>query len=210
LAPILVAIVVGVAAGQVLTLWLPEAVKPVAKELGLIFALTLAILWVLRANRMTAGAFKAVVFQPALLNMVYMIAAILIFKGVLEDSGAVAMISQEMVQWSIPLMPITMLLPFMVGMISGITVAFVGATFPILISLVQSMGEAPFLLPYLILAICSGFAGVLLSPLHLCLQMSSEYFRTGLGPVYRLMTVPMAALIVTAVLYFMVLHCSLA
>ena len=164
LAPILVAIVVGVAAGQLLTVWLPEAVKPVAKELGLSFALALAIFQVLRVNRMTPDAFKAIVFQPALLKMVYMIAAILIFKGVLEDSGAVAMISQEMGRWAIPLMPITMLLPFMVGMISGITVAFVGATFPILITLVQSMGEGSYLLAYMILAICSGFAGVLRAP----------------------------------------------
>jgi hypothetical protein len=152
------------------------------------------------------AARAAIVWQPAVLQMVYMIAAILVFKGVLEDSGAVAMISREMLDWSIPLMPITMLLPFMVGMISGITIAFVGATFPILISLVQSMGEASFLLPYLILAICSGFAGVLLSPLHLCLQMSSAYFKTGLGPVYGLMKLPVAAMIITAVLYFMVLR----
>jgi hypothetical protein len=91
-------------------------------------------------------------------------------------------------------------------MISGITVAFVGATFPILISLVQSMGEAGHLLPYLVLAICSGFAGVLLSPLHLCFQMSSEYFKTGLGPVYRLMVVPLIAMIGAAMAYFVLLR----
>jgi integral membrane protein (TIGR00529 family) len=202
LTPILIAIVVGLAAGQALDAVLPLPWRSVAKELGLMGALALAIYWVYRCNAMGSRQFWAIVRQPELFKMVYMIAAILVFKGVLEDSGAVAEISQEMLHWSIPLMPITMMLPFLVGLISGITIAFVGATFPILISLVQSMGEGTFLLPYLLLAISSGFAGVLLSPLHLCLQMSSQYFNTGLTPVYRLMGIPLAALIGTAMIYF--------
>jgi hypothetical protein len=134
--------------------------------------------------------------------MIYMVAAILVFKGILEDSGAVMQMSQEMLRWHFALVPIAIVLPFLVGMVAGITIAFVGATFPILISLIQSMGQTDLILPYMMLALASGFAGVLLSPLHLCLQLSNSYFHTSMGPVYRLMTVPLAALVGTAVLYF--------
>jgi integral membrane protein (TIGR00529 family) len=201
-APILFVIICGLALGQVLETILPPAGLAIAKELGLILALLVAIGWVWRQNRMPAAQCWAIIGQPALLKMVYMVAGILIFKGVLEDSGAVNQVSQEMLRWHIPLMPIAMLLPFLVGGVAGITIAFVGATFPILISLIHAMGQVHLLLPYLMLSLVSGFAGVLLSPLHLCLLLSNEYFQTSLLPVYRHMRVPLATLLAAGMIYF--------
>ena len=62
------------------------------------------------------------------------------------------------------------------------------------------------MLPYMMLALVSGFVGVLLSPLHLCLLMSNEYFHTTLGRVYRYLVIPCAALLVAACSYFWMLH----
>jgi hypothetical protein len=138
--------------------------------------------------------------------MVYMVAAILVFQGILEESRAVQRVSQEMLRWHIPLLPIAMLLPFLVGGVVGITIAFVGTTFPILISLVNTMGQEALMLPYLMLALASGFAGVLLSPLHLCFLLSNEYFKTTLVPVYRFMRVPLGALLAAALGYFWILR----
>jgi hypothetical protein len=103
-------------------------------------------------------------------------------------------------------MPIVMLLPFLVGGVAGITIAFVGTTFPILISLIDALGNHALLLPYLMLALATGFVGVLVSPLHLCFLMSNEYFRTTLIPVYKLMTVPLLSLLIGAVVYFEMLR----
>jgi hypothetical protein len=138
--------------------------------------------------------------------MVYMVAAILIFKGILEDSQAVTQVSREMLRWHMPLLPIVMLLPFLVGAVAGITIAFVGTTFPILISLIDTVGNNALLLPYLMLALATGFVGVLVSPLHLCFLLSNEYFRTTLIPVYKLMIVPLISLLVGAVVYFEILR----
>ena len=68
-------------------------------------------------------------------------------KGILEDSRAIEAVSRELIRWHVPLVPITMLLPFLVGGVAGITIAFVGTTFPILISLIQTMGHGHLLLP---------------------------------------------------------------
>ena len=107
-----------------------------------------------------------------------------------------------MIRWQVPLVPITMLLPFIVGAVAGITIAFVGTTFPILISLIQTMGHGHLLLPFMMLALVSGFVGVLLSPLHLCLLLSNAYFKTALAPVYRLLWRPCTILILAAGIYF--------
>ncbi len=87
----------------------------------------------------------------------------------------------------------------------GITIAFVGATFPILVSLVHSLGQSDLMLPYMMLALVCGFSGVLISPLHLCLLLSNEYFETNLVAVYRCLGVPVAALVVGGISYFGVL-----
>jgi hypothetical protein len=93
-------------------------------------------------------------------------------------------------------------LPMLVGGISGITIAFVGATFPILVSLIQAMQQTQLMLPYMMLAMASGFVGVLISPLHLCLLLSNEYFHTSLLPVYQHMRVPLIAMLTAAAAYF--------
>ena len=206
LAPIAWVIAGGLGLGLLATGRLPAALSPVEKELGLIIALLAAIFWVWRHNGMAWGQRRAIVVQPAVLKMIYMVAAILIFKGILEDSGAVEQISHEMLRWHIPLMPICMALPFLVGGVAGITIAFVGATFPILISLIETLEQSHLMLPYLMLAMASGFAGVLLSPLHLCMLLSNEYFDTSLLPVYKHLQVPVLVLLVSGAGYFGLLY----
>jgi integral membrane protein (TIGR00529 family) len=206
MAPIAAVIGFGLIFGLLLSAARLTIVQNIAKEAGLIAALLIAIVWVWHNNGMAWRARWAILKNPALLRMVYMIAAILMFQGVLEDSRAVDLVSREMLRWHIPLMPIVMLLPFLVGSVVGITIAFVGTTFPILISLIHAFGEENLLLPYLMLALTSGFVGVLVSPLHLCLLLSNAYFKTTLLPVYRLMGIPLAALVTAAVLYFLLLR----
>ena len=202
LAPIVFVIVCGVGLGVLLSALMPAAGRAVAKELGLILALMAAIVWVWRLNRMPAKTCAAIVTQPAMIKMIYMVAGILIFKGILEDSGAVSRLSREMLDWQIPLVPIAMILPFIVGLVGGITIAFVGATFPILVSLVNTLGQSSLMLPYMMLALVCGFAGVLVSPLHLCLLLSNEYFETDLLAVYRCLRLPVVALVAGGFLYF--------
>ena len=206
LAPILIVIVGGLGLGEILFAVLPTGARSLAKEGGLIAALCVGIGWVWHMNHMPARNRWAIVVQPAVLKMIYLVTAILIFKGILEDSGAVQQVSQEILQWQIPLMAVAVILPFIVGVVGGITIAFVGTTFPILITLIHTLGQSQLMLPYLALALVSGFTGVLLSPLHLCLLLSNAYFETALMPVYRQMVLPLLALLAGGCIYFSILR----
>jgi len=206
LLPVLLVICLGLASGAVLTVLLKPYAVSITKEVGLIFSLLVAIGWVWHQNRLSLARRWQILRQRQLLGMFYMVAAILVFKGMLEDSHAVELISQELLSWHIPLMPITIILPLIVGGVVGITIAFVGTTFPILISLITALGEAQFMLPYMMLALASGFVGVLLSPLHLCLLLSNEYFQTSLAPVYRYLWLPSIALLIASCCYFFLLQ----
>jgi uncharacterized protein len=206
LAPVLIVIFLGIGSGVPLTYLVTPYGITIGKELGLIAALVAAIGWVWHQNRLDRQSRREILLHPQLLRMVTMVAAILIFNGMLQDSRAVTRVSEELLRWKIPLFPITMILPLLVGSVGGITIAFVGTTFPILVSLVGAFGQGDLLLPYMMLAMVSGFVGVLLSPLHLCLLLSNAYFEAALERVYRSLWGPCLALLLTGALYFSILE----
>lgn len=200
LIPIILVIFVGLGAGIVISHIFPGLYT--AKEIGLIIALIMSILYVWFQNGMSADKIRKVVLNPHILKMFYMVLAILVFKGMLEDSHAVAALTKEFTEYSVPLVFITIVLPFIVGGITGLTIAFVGSTLPIIVPLVHSTGEDPFMLAYVMLVLVSGFMGVMLSPLHLCLILSNQYFEAPSRKVYRLIVLPCICLFTAAFIYF--------
>lgn len=82
--------------------------------------------------------------------------------------------------------------PFIIGLLTGLTIAFVGTTFPITLSSFIPAHQP--VLPFMLMAYASGLAGVMLSPTHLCLILSNRYFGSSLKKVYQYL-VPMTALV---------------
>ena len=202
--PILLVIIPGLGMGIGFSYLFPNL--SVSKEIGLILALLISIGWIWVTNTLSKSQIWKIVSNPQNLNMMYIVASILIFKGILEDSHAVGAISNELLVLKVPLMLIAVILPFLVGLITGITIAFVGVTLPILIPLIHSLGETGFMLQYVMLTIVCGFSGVLLSPLHLCLILSNEYFNTSMSAVYRHLWLLCACLMGSGIVYFLISH----
>lgn len=204
LSPILFVIVFGLGMGILLSWMFPG--WTVSKEIGLITALLMAIAWIWHENHWPKTDILKILTNPGLLNMMYMVIAILVFKGMLEDCHAVAIISQEFKALHVPLLGLTILLPFLVNLVTGITIAFVGSTFPILILLIQSYGEDPFMMSYVMLAMASGFISGLFSPLHLCFILTNQYFSCSLHRAYRLLWLPSLLLFAFGLGYFYLLR----
>jgi hypothetical protein len=55
---------------------------------------------------------------------------------------------------------------------------------------------------YLILGIFVGFTGVMASPLHICLLLSTSYFKADLGPTWRRLILPCPGLASTGLVLF--------
>ncbi|MEJ2097654.1 MAG: DUF401 family protein [Deltaproteobacteria bacterium] len=206
LVPVLIVIVLGLGLGTLLTPLFKKYGLTIAKETGLIAALIVAIGWVWQKNAMPLSSRWVILRNPEIYRMFYMVSAILIFQGILQDSRAVNAVSRELVAWHFPLLPMCILLPGLVGLTAGITIAFVGTAFPILISLIQTMGRPDMVIPCMILAMTGGFMGVLLSPLHLCLLLSNAYFKTSFMKVYRHLWLPCAGMLGASLCYFWILE----
>lgn len=135
------------------------------------------------------------------LEVIVMIFGVMLFKESMEASGAVKNLSRFFIQQQVPFLPIVCILPFMTGMMTGVTVGFVSSTFPLLISI---SGGASLALTSL--AFAAGFIGVLLSPVHLCLVLTKEYFKADLWGIYKKILPASAVIFAAAVIEYTILR----
>jgi integral membrane protein (TIGR00529 family) len=181
--PIAIIIGIGLPSGPLLSMAFPTF--KLSTELGLIVAIALAIFWIFNTNNLPKSKRITIWANPELIKTTYMIAALFVFKEVLQECHAVQAAGVELMNAGIPLVLVVITLPFMTGLATGLTIGFVGATFPIILSLVQE-SVLPSMMPaYLMLAVISGFVGVLVSPLHFCFTLSGKYFETPMLEISR-------------------------
>ncbi|MEK7332514.1 MAG: DUF401 family protein, partial [Nitrospirota bacterium] len=131
-------------------------------HLELHYALLLVIIALFIFYRFNARDVIRVLKHGLSMDVIVLIIGIMLFKETMEVSGAVKNLSGFLTSKGIPFTPILFLLPFATGLLTGITVGFVGSTFPLIMSIAggPSIGVISF-------AFASGFLGVLLSPVHI-------------------------------------------
>jgi len=86
-----------------------------------------------------------------------------------------------------------MLLPFISGVLTGLMIGFVGLAFPLLIGIVQHSPLQEYTLPLIVLAMVAGNCGQLFTPLHVCLVVTAEFFKTTLPDLLRSLALPVLA-----------------
>ena len=162
------------------------------------FPLTLAILALQQKARWLdlKQAFKYGL-DPKILLLLY---AVMLYKATIETSGAADELFADMQSIGLPAMAILVTLPFLISFSTGNTMAFVGISFPLLFTFIASGSQVNVWA--LLLAFISGEVGYILSPLHLCLILSTQYFETSLSKVYRYVTPPLFIIEAVAVLLY--------
>jgi hypothetical protein len=135
-------------------------------------------------------------FRPMTLLL---IVGVMVFKGILEDSGAISALPALLLGSGVPKAAIVSLLPFLVGLLTGISQGYVAVAFPLLLGVYGNPGSS---LSWYTLAFVSGLGGVLVSPSHLCLALTREYFGAEWGQVYRRLLPASAGLMATGFLLY--------
>ncbi|BBA69547.1 DUF401 family protein [Geobacter sulfurreducens] len=148
------------------------------------------------AHRYSPAAIVRSLRESISLKAMTLVFGIMIFQETLRLTGALDGISRFFAESGLPTVLIITVIPFLAGTMTGLTVAFVGITFPILMPLMG--GNAPSL-GLLSLAFGSGFAGVMISPVHLCLVLTREYFGADMTKVYHRLWIPQALVLAAAV-----------
>ncbi|MGA3084106.1 MAG: DUF401 family protein [Thermodesulfobacteriota bacterium] len=165
--------------------------------------LLVSAIWVCVVNRIHFRQLTTAVFDRNILFIIFLVAAIMIFQGIMKDSRAVVEIRNELMAYRIPLLLVIIIMPFLSGLITGIAIGFVGTSFPLIIPLFPVYPLINFL-SYAALAYVFGFVGMMLSPVHLCFLVTKDYFKANLLGSYRLIIYPTLSVLLTAVVFFVI------
>ena len=137
-------------------------------------------------------------FSP---KIILLTVALMIFKATLETSGALDAVVRVVPPHGLSGYVLLFAAPFTVGLLTGVNQAFVAIAFPLLVPII---GQGDPDMGLLAFAYVSGFVGILLSPAHLCLALTADYFRAPLRDVYKILVWPTAVIFLSALIMLVV------
>jgi integral membrane protein (TIGR00529 family) len=174
--------------------------KLLAMLVGLIGGLTL-----LAGNRGSRRQLFRYLFTCKTGKVLLTLAGVMIFQSLLKTSGLLPLAGEELAAGQVPLLAIISILPFIAGLVTGIAIGFAGTAFPLVVGLMGITGSGLTPMATLVLAFTMGYAGMMLSPVHLCLLLTREYFSSPYFKVLRYI-LPCTLTVVT---YGLLLHLTL-
>jgi len=166
--------------------------------IALLFA-TLLIFFISRDYKNIPGMLR----KGLSLNLALSIFGIMIFRNIIVVSKSLESFSPLLQNSSFHPFLILTIVPLVLGVIIGNNLLAIGLNF----ILVSSILASNLYVPVVSVLYVSSFIGYLISPLHLCTIVSSEYFKTGLIELYKYL-IPSALFIVfinTLIMYVILL-----
>jgi len=159
----------------------PASWKLSAMLTGLI--ISLGLIWLDRKN-LSRPMFSDLASKKTG-NVFITLAGVMMFESLLNASGLIPLAGRELSSSNVPIELIIAFLPFLAGLVTGIAIGFAGAAFPIVVGFISggSINMTP--MAALVLAFSMGYAGMMLSPVHLCFLLTAEYFNTSLIRMYK-------------------------
>jgi integral membrane protein (TIGR00529 family) len=195
-APAVVGVVVGFAAER-------AGSPPLPQKVGLGVGLLAAVLWLWVSNDLPGVFIRRALSRSRLPHMILMVAAVLLFQQVLQDSGSLSLLASELSSIGVPLVVLAPLLSLATGLVAGIEIAFAGTALPLVLGVARQSGNTDPL-PLMALIFAGGMAGVMLSPLHLCLVLTREYFGASIGRLYGRLAAALLPILATGILIYVI------
>ncbi|MFH0908491.1 MAG: DUF401 family protein [bacterium] len=140
------------------------------------------------------------------INQLSTLGGVMVFQSLLDSSGLLPRAGSELVGGGFPLPVVVALLPLVAGFVTGVAAGFAGVAFPLVVGLMNTSGSGLTPLATLALAFGFGYAGMMLSPVHLCLILTRNYFDAPMAFIYRHLRPCIASLMIGAVGLFVLLR----
>jgi integral membrane protein (TIGR00529 family) len=188
----------------------PQAEVAISNYFPFFIGLPVAILVLQILRPLSFTVWAKIIFSLKTLYIVALVVMTTVFGGFIQaelPSGIPLMVQMkhEFDAVGIPVILIIMVLPLLGGLTTGLTIGFVGASFPIVASL---LGATPLLsekLATLVLAYGFGYVGIILSPVHTCLVLSNKYFNTSLAQsIFKMIPPSLVVLAGSICLYYFI------
>lgn len=135
------------------------------------------------------------------LKLAGVIAGIRVFSALLSAGNVAAASAAELAAIGVSPILAAAILPFVAGLVTGVGFGYVGLAFPILMGLFPLSGGDLPREAAVVLAGAFGYAGMMLSPLHVCMVLTAEHFKTGLAATIRRFILPLGLFVLIALVY---------
>jgi integral membrane protein (TIGR00529 family) len=134
------------------------------------------------------------------LRLILVLIGIRIFSALLGAAGVAQDAATEMERSGFPPLVATALIPLAAGLVTGVGYGYVGLAFPIVLGMMEAQATFPKEAT-IALAAAFGYAGMMVSPLHVCMVVSAEHFKAGLPSTIRRVAPAIGIFLVIAVAY---------
>jgi hypothetical protein len=187
------------------------SIWPILLIIILIFGFKLSMLLSMAVSSLLTQILVRMKFQERLgiiwksiqFRTVFLVASVMVFKRILEVSGALSSLTRVFQPEGLSAYILLFMVPFSLALLTGVNHAYVGISFPILLPIFGA-GHPDMVL--VLFAYVSGFVGILLSPAHLCLFLTLDYFRADIRETYKILVWPAAVIFLAAFLVLLFLR----
>ena len=191
------------------------AVKNISRYIPIIVGLFLSLIVLQIQRKAPWRSWTEVLLSRRTLYMTVLVAVIRIYGAMIEARlpGGMLLVEQmrgELAGVGVPESLFILIIPLISGLAVGINVGTIGASFPVVLSLLGPSPQLHVLLPTVVLAYAAGFMGQMLSPVHVCLVVTNQYFKTSLLRSLNGLLLPVAVVLVGTYCFTLLLHFLLA
>ena len=175
-------------------------------RLDFVYATAVGLLFGFLTQAVSRDIWGKVLRKGIRVQLLLLIAAVMIFKAALENSGVLKTISQALPGYGIPLVFLALALPLLISTATGMELVAVGMAYPMLVGLVPEGSPA---LPYILIMMTANAVGQTHSPVHICMVVGNEYFGAKLGKVVRMSIIPQGFRLIATFLFAWLLYLHL-
>jgi integral membrane protein (TIGR00529 family) len=153
------------------------------------------------AKRLSLKEIFSTLFSKFIFKTMLLIAMVMVFQKIISISD----VFETLKTWDISVELVVLFsffIAFIMGFLTGVNTAYIAIAYPILFPLIEHLPNFFYLSLYIYVI---GFAGILFSPLHLCLVLTNEYFGSSLYKVYKYLTFPVAVMVVVSTTLVLIL-----
>ena len=168
--------------------------------IGIIFSIIL-LYFLLKIGR---SEYIKLIKKSLTINLALAIFGIMIFRQMITVSGTDILIADTIKSLNIPVILMIVLIPLILGLLTGYNLGAIGLSFPLVSVFFPSPMDTITLVGYISLIFISSLVGYLISPIHLCNVLSSDYLKTDTTRMYK-MYVPSAIITLLVQILFVTL-----
>jgi integral membrane protein (TIGR00529 family) len=160
-------------------------------------ALIFSLITIFVERRLHFRKIIEMIYSGVRVDLVAAVVAMMFFRFTMVSSESVYELFDAITVFGVPLLLILLAVPILVGSISGTPTMGIGIVFPLLLPLI---GDHNIFTTSIVYA--GIIAGYLASPMHLCLVLTNNYYKSELKKVYKYLIPSVAILYISAVTYY--------